>query len=182
MALIDRAIAFAAAAHTDQRRKYDGLPYITHPIHVMTILWDHGVRDEGMLAAAVLHDVVEDTPATIEDISACFGCDVAELVDGLTDKFPAGTGGNRAERKAKERQRIAGTSMRCQAVKYADLISNTSSIVDHDPDFARVYLKEKRAIVDSMGQDDWGLWATCEEKLAWGENELVQYALFKSAT
>jgi len=177
VSMLDEAIAFAAMAHAGQVRKYIGLPYITHPIEVMTILHDHRVRDEAMLCAAALHDVVEDTGRAITSIIIHFGDDVGRLVDGLTDKYPAGTGGNRAERKRKERERIAGTSMRCQAVKYADLISNTSSIVAHDPDFARVYLSEKRAMLDLMMQDDWGLWRTCEERLAWGERELMQEAL-----
>jgi len=174
---IDESIAFAATAHAGQVRKYSNLPYIVHPIEVMTILHDHGVRDEAMLCAAVLHDVVEDCPVTLDAIRRRFGEDVADLVDGLTDQYPAGTGGNRAERKRKERERIAGTSMHCQAVKYADLISNTSSIVMHDPDFARVYLKEKRAMLDLMMQDDWGLWRTCEGTLTLGESELLQEAL-----
>jgi len=177
VSLIDTAIAFAAQAHAGQVRKYTNLPYITHPIEVMTILHDHGVRDEAMLCAAVLHDVVEDCPVPLSAIRRRFGDDVADLVDGLTDKYPAGTGGNRAERKLRERQRIAAMCMRTQTVKYADLISNTSSIAVHDPDFARVYLREKRAMMDLMMQDDWGLRSTCEGTLAWGEGELLQHAL-----
>lgn len=177
MSLIDTAIAFAATAHADQRRKYDNLPYIVHPIEVMTILHSHGVTDEAMLCAAVLHDVVEDCPVSIGTIERRFGDDVAELVHGLTDQYPSGIGGNRAERKRKERERIAATSMRCQAVKYADLISNTASIASRDSDFARVYLREKEAMLDLMIEDDWGLRGTCIASLWAGQEALVQHAL-----
>lgn len=177
MSLLDEAIAFAATAHADHRRKYDGLPYITHPLHVMSILWEHGVRDEAMLIAAVLHDVVEDTPVGLHEIERAFGSDVASLVDDLTDKFGAGTGGNRRERKERERARIASASLRAQTVKYADFISNTSSITARDPGFARVYLDEKAATLALMSEDVWGLRRSAEVSLRRGQEMLVQHAL-----
>jgi len=174
---IDLAISFAAMAHAGQTKKYDGLPYITHPIEVMKILHDHGIRDPAMLVAAVLHDVVEDTPVGLPTIWRRFGDDVAKLVDELTDQFPAGTGGNRRERKEKERARVATTSPRAQTIKYADLISNTLSIVRGDPGFARVYLEEKRLILLAARAGDDSLWQLAWKALGEGQLALVHHHL-----
>jgi len=82
-----QALAFAATKHRDQRRKgADGSPYINHLIDVATILAAVGhVEDEPLLIAAVLHDTVEDTDTTFDDLEAQFGRDVVELVRELTD-------------------------------------------------------------------------------------------------
>ena len=80
-------------------------------------------HDEAMLAAALLHDVVEDTPVTIEEIQEIFGADVASLVDDLTDVSKP-EDGNRKFRKALDREHSAQSSARAQTVKLADLISN----------------------------------------------------------
>jgi (p)ppGpp synthase/HD superfamily hydrolase len=79
---IQRAIDFAAKAHEGQFRK-SGEPYIVHPVLVASIVSALG-GDESMVISAVLHDVVEDTPVTIEEVQELFGSDVAALVDGLT--------------------------------------------------------------------------------------------------
>ncbi len=77
-----RAYEFALAAHSDQKRA-NGIPYISHPVATTEILTELEV-DEDTLVAALLHDTVEDTKATIEDIRGLFGTEVAELVDGVT--------------------------------------------------------------------------------------------------
>ncbi len=82
MTLIDKAYRLAAKAHKDQKRK-SGEPYIIHPLCVGIILADLEM-DKETIAAGILHDVVEDTPTTIEEIRAEFGDDVALLVDGVT--------------------------------------------------------------------------------------------------
>jgi (p)ppGpp synthase/HD superfamily hydrolase len=148
--MLDRAIIFAAEAHKGQKRKYTDLPYIIHPIEVMTIVAsvDH---DENMLVAAVLHDVVEDTPICLGEIMHVFGVGVRNLVAALTDQC---TEGNRATRKVAEAQRWARQSPDAQTIKLADLISNTKSIVKHDPKFAKVYLAEKEALLWSLTEGD----------------------------
>ncbi len=150
--IVDDALIFATLAHTGakQRRKYTDEPYIVHPIEVMMIVRSVPHTPE-MLAAALLHDTVEDTDVTIEDIEATYGETVAALVNDLTEPdWP----GNRAERKEAEAQRLATISPEAQTIKLADLISNTSTIVQHDPDFARVYLREKRRILGLMSAGD----------------------------
>ncbi|RCV48992.1 RelA/SpoT family protein [Marinitenerispora sediminis] len=80
--LIERAYEVAAHHHRDQKRK-SGDPYITHPLAVATILAELGMQ-EPTLAAALLHDTVEDTDYTLEELRADFGDEIAELVDGVT--------------------------------------------------------------------------------------------------
>jgi (p)ppGpp synthase/HD superfamily hydrolase len=99
-------------------------------------------HDDAMLAAALLHDVVEDTEHTIDDIRAEFGDDIAVLVSDLTDVSKL-EDGNRQVRKAKDRAHSGTASDRAQTVKLADLISNSMDIVKHDPKFAKYYMQEK---------------------------------------
>lgn len=98
LTLEQRARAFAIAAHgaIGQKRRYTGEHYSVHPIAVAEIV--RSVPHTGvMIAAALLHDAVEDTPATLDEIEALFGPEAAILVDWLTDREE---GGNRKERKA----------------------------------------------------------------------------------
>ena len=142
------AIEFATEAHGDQKRKYTGEPYITHPIAVMEIVREVPHTDE-MLVAAVLHDTVEDTPVTLEEIKTKFGTKVAELVDGLTD-VSRPEHGNRKTRKALDRAHLAKQNAEVQTIKLADLIHNTMSIGLYDPHFYKVYKEEKIRILDVL--------------------------------
>lgn len=149
------ALTIATAAHEGQKRKYTGEPYIMHPIEVMGIVMSVPHNDD-MLAAALLHDTIEDTALKHVDLLMTFGASVAGLVFQLTDQCHEG---NRATRKAAEAQRLATISGLAQTIKLADLISNTKSIVERDPDFAKVYLREKAAILDVMNRGDARLYA-----------------------
>jgi|TARA_B110000211_G_C13764713_1_gene414797 (p)ppGpp synthase/HD superfamily hydrolase len=150
--LVQRALAFATLAHHDQKRKYSGQPYIVHPIEVAEIVRTVEHDDE-MLAAALLHDVVEDTDVTIEAIKSEFGEGVADLVDDLTDVSEP-RDGNRKVRKAMDREHSARTSARAQTIKLADLISNSSDITANDPSFAKVYLAEKALLLEVLIKGD----------------------------
>lgn len=145
-ALIDFACRFAADAHEGQVRNYTGEPYINHPIEVAQMV--AAVTDDcETICAALLHDVVEDTPVTVRQIAeAGFGPTIARLVEELTD-VSRPSDGNRATRKAIDRDHLASASFRAQTVKFADLISNTKSIIKHDPKFAVVYMAEKRELL-----------------------------------
>jgi (p)ppGpp synthase/HD superfamily hydrolase len=112
----------------------------------------HGGTD-AMVAAAWLHDVVEDTGVTIETIRAEFGTEVAELVGWLTD-VSRPEHGNRAHRKALDRAHSAAAPAEAQTVKLADLIANTRSIMAHDEAFAKTYLEEKRLLLAVMTKGD----------------------------
>jgi (p)ppGpp synthase/HD superfamily hydrolase len=82
--MIDRAIGFASREHEGQYRKSVGVPYIAHPMGVATILLQMGCRQE-VVAAALLHDTVEDTDVTIQEICERFGQEVADIVAGCTE-------------------------------------------------------------------------------------------------
>jgi len=150
MTIQDRARVFATAAHAavGQLRKYTFEPYIVHPAEVAGIVEEAG-GTPAMIAAAWLHDTVEDTGVTIELIRSEFGTEVAELVGWLTD-VSRPEQGNRAVRKAIDRAHTAAAPAEAQTIKLADLIANTRSIVAHDPEFARVYLAEKRQLLEVM--------------------------------
>ena len=146
--MVQRAIWFATQAHAGQTRKYTGEPYVNHPVEVMQLV-STVTDDPEILAAAVLHDVVEDTPATIMNIRIGFSPRVAELVNDLTDVSKP-QDGNRATRKELDRQHTAKASPDAKTIKLADLISNSRSIVKDDPNFAKVYMKEKAALLEVL--------------------------------
>lgn len=151
------ALGFAMTKHANQKRRYTGHPYVTHCVEVANTMratmsiapGDLGcVLADDVIAMALLHDTLEDTNTSYEELVEAFGQDVAWGVLMLTDT-PKSMG-NRATRKAMDRARLAGASTVVQSIKVADLISNTSSIVRFDPQFAKVYLAEKRALLDAL--------------------------------
>jgi len=165
MSVIDKARVFATAAHAavGQTRKYTGEPYIVHPIEVSNIVAEAGGTD-AMVAAALLHDVLEDTKVTFDVLEAEFGSEVAELVLWLTDVSKP-EDGNRSTRKALDRQHTAAAPAEAQTIKVADLISNTRSIVAHDPGFAKTYLEEKRLLLDVLTKADLKLLNQAKEQV-----------------
>ena len=161
--LVDKARTFAKVAHAavGQVRKYTGEPYIEHPIAVARIVRDFR-GTESMICAALLHDVVEDTGVTLDLIRAEFGDYIASLVSDLTDVSKP-EDGNRAVRKAIDRDHSAAACAEAQTVKIADLIDNGRNIAKHDPDFARVYFREKERLLDVLTKADTEL-----VSVAWG--------------
>lgn len=153
--IVDRARELATQAHAGQKRKYTGDDYITHPAAVVAILRGAEIDDEATLAAAWLHDTVEDTDVTASDIVERFGVAVTSLVMWLTD---CGLSvGNRATRKAYDRCRLYSAPAAAQTIKCADLIDNTSSIVEHDANFAVVYMREKALLLPLLTKAHEGL-------------------------
>jgi len=165
MTLPERARVFATAAHAAvaQLRKYTNEPYIVHPAEVVAIL-KTVPHTEAMIAAAWMHDVVEDTGVSIELVRAEFGSEVSDLVGWLTD-VSRPEQGNRATRKAIDRAHTAAAPSEAQTIKLCDLISNTRSIVEHDPEFARVYLAEKRLLLEVMTKADPELMRRAREQI-----------------
>jgi (p)ppGpp synthase/HD superfamily hydrolase len=153
--MIAEARLFATAAHAavGQLRKYTGEAYIVHPKAVAKIVAGVPGSTPEMIAAAWLHDVVEDTGVTIDLIREEFGDEVADLVGWLTDISKPGDG-NRAHRKAMDREHSAAAPQDAQTIKLADIIENTASIEDCDPDFAIVFRREKRALLAAMTGGD----------------------------
>ena len=186
MNLIERAASFAERAHRNRvnedgsighKRKYTGECYTVHTKAVATMLAVHGMSPE-IVAAAHLHDTVEDCGVTLDEIEATFGRVVRQYVDDVTDVSKP-SDGIRPVRKALDREHIANASAGGQTIKCADLIDNTKSIVPHDPDFARVYLSEKEAILSVITRADPTLLALAWETLREGQRMLVQHSLSK---
>jgi (p)ppGpp synthase/HD superfamily hydrolase len=150
---------FADKAHGDQQRKYSPEKYIAHPARVMEIC-QRITSDYCVLAASLLHDVVEDTNLTKDDILRFLTTVMNEkearrttqLVTELTDVYTKSDypSWNRRKRKSKEVARLTKISREAQTIKYADIIDNCKEIVEKDPDFATVFLSECRTLLNSI--------------------------------
>lgn len=140
---VQRAYEFAKDAHeaVGQRRKYTDEPYIVHPLAVAKLLESLGHRKE-VLMAANLHDTVEDTNVTLEDIQEEFGPDVAALVEMVTDVAKP-EDGNRKARMKINRDHTALASVEGKTIKAADINDNWSSILEHSKGFAYKWIPEK---------------------------------------
>jgi hypothetical protein len=164
--LIARARQFATEAHEriDQRRKYTQQPYQVHLKSVAQLV--AGVSEDAeMIAAAWLHDTVEDTPATFGDLERELGSGVAQLVADLTDVSKP-SDGNRSARKAIDRNHTAQASPRAKTIKLADLIDNCRDICRHDPSFARTYLAEAAALLEVLAEGDAALYQLAQRSVA----------------
>lgn len=157
--LVRTAHAFAAGAHLgiDQQRKYTGEPYIHHPCRVAVLVAQAEGATSEMVAAAYLHDTVEDTEVAVQDIERLFGRVVAEYVEYLTETSKADRPDlNRRARKMIDAERLGSAPPAVQTIKYADFVDNTSTILEHDPQFGRLYLQEKAEMLEMMVDgDEW---------------------------
>lgn len=144
--LLARARSFAAAKHAGQQRRYKDAPYHVHLEQVAVILSQHGYDSPVILAAAYLHDTVEKTETSFEELIETFGPEVSELVYWLTD----------AQDESKETRallsawRLARAPLEAKLIKLADMIDNTQDIAEHDREFARAFAAEKKIIVAKM--------------------------------
>jgi guanosine-3',5'-bis(diphosphate) 3'-pyrophosphohydrolase len=129
--LIIRAAAFAAEKHRRQRRKdADASPYINHPIALADVLTNEGaVEDTTVLAAALLHDTIEDTATTHQEIEATFGTEIASVVSEVTDDKAL----PKAERKQAQIEHASALSPAAKLVKLADKICNLRDMSDYPP-------------------------------------------------
>lgn len=157
--ILSKIEAFADHAHGNQMRRYAPDRYIVHPKRVMESC-RRVTADTTILAAALLHDVLEDTDTKRQEmldfLKTLFSTQganrVLQLVIDLTDvyikkDFPHL---RRRARKKKELQRLVNTHPDSQTVKYADIIDNVPEITTEDPDFAKVYLRECAAILKKL--------------------------------
>jgi guanosine-3',5'-bis(diphosphate) 3'-pyrophosphohydrolase len=151
--LILKAMAFAAWKHREQRRKGRGsVPYINHPIALAEVLWFEGrVRDPLVIAAAILHDTIEDTETTSDELRGKFGVAVAEVVVEVTDVIWLR---NRARKKLQV-AKAAKSSQRAKLVKLADKICNLRDIkANPPPDWSlerrREYFDWAKSVVDGL--------------------------------
>ncbi|MCD1126655.1 HD domain-containing protein [Jinshanibacter sp. LJY008] len=163
-----RARVFATQAHTEinQRRKYTNAPYIVHPAAVVELVRSVPHTQE-MIAAAWLHDTVEDTMVSLKDIEQYFGHRVANYVEMLT-KVSRSTDGDRKARFHLDLMHTARACPEAKTIKLADIIDNSRNIAHFDPEFAVDYLGEKRNQLEVLVQGDRGLFHRAEEMVMRG--------------
>lgn len=151
--------SFADRAHGTQVRKYTGDRYIVHPVRVMEMVRQYN-DDICVLAAALLHDVLEDTPVSAAELRDALHpvlepdqvAKVMELVVDLTDVYVKKDYPrlNRRSRKEKESERMAAVSAEAQSIKYADIIDNVRDIVSQDMNFAKIFVREAKNMLERM--------------------------------
>jgi guanosine-3',5'-bis(diphosphate) 3'-pyrophosphohydrolase len=153
LALLFKALAFAAHKHREQRRKdAEASPYINHPIALADVLVNEGgVTDVEVLSAALLHDTVEDTATTHEELVNAFGARIARIVAEVTDdkRLPKG------ERKRLQVEHAAALSPEAKLVKLADKICNLRDVADRPPaqwnlERRREYFQWSKNVVDRL--------------------------------
>lgn len=123
--LLDRAILFAVRCHSGVERRGKGFPYIVHPMEAMAIAATM-TADQEVLAAAALHDVVEDTEVTLDDLRTQFGDRIARLVDTESDRLEKGL--DWRTRKEESLRRLKGASRDEKIVALGDKLSNMRAI------------------------------------------------------
>jgi guanosine-3',5'-bis(diphosphate) 3'-pyrophosphohydrolase len=152
METVLRAAAFAAEKHRKQRRKdVEASPYINHPIQLAYILVQADIEDPIVLAAALLHDTVEDTQTTLDELEIVFGYEIARIVAECTDDKQL----DKLERKQAQVDHAATLSPRAKLVKLADKIANVSDIDGAPPagwsvERKREYFDWAKRVVDRM--------------------------------
>jgi guanosine-3',5'-bis(diphosphate) 3'-pyrophosphohydrolase len=153
LGLVLKAMAFAARKHRHQRRKdQEASPYINHPIDLADILANEAqITDEWVLAAAILHDTVEDTGTTPEELTREFGPEISGIVAEVTDDKTL----SREERKRLQIEHAPGASFRAQQIKLADKIANLRDLarsppVDWTIERKRTYFDWSKQVVDGI--------------------------------
>lgn len=145
---IDYVIEFIAMAHEGQTRKYTGEAYVEHPMEVARIVRDVDYNLD-MIAAAMCHDIIEDTDYTLADVEKVAGKVSASFVDWLSNKeYPFAT--SRKHRKALIAAHLAKAPDAVKTIKLADILHNTPTIIKYDPDFAKVYVAENKLLLKSL--------------------------------
>jgi guanosine-3',5'-bis(diphosphate) 3'-pyrophosphohydrolase len=148
-----KALTFAAHKHRDQRRRdVDASPYINHPIALANILCNEvHITDTSVICAALLHDTVEDTDTTPEELEREFGEEIRDIVMDVTDDKTLG----KAARKQRQIEHAAHISDQAKRVKLADKISNLRDVasnppVDWDLQRRQEYFDWAKAVIDQL--------------------------------
>lgn len=146
------AIELAAHSHAGQMRKYGGGPFINHPLRVMCRVMRMGL-DDGVVAAAVLHDVIEDSSVMYDDLIVRFTPSTASIVLDLTD-YQKPDEAPRAVRKRKYRERLSKAWKVSQTIKVVDRIDNLRDMAGAPDDFKELYAAESFAMANVLGKVD----------------------------
>jgi (p)ppGpp synthase/HD superfamily hydrolase len=167
------AQGFGMCAHRNQRRKFEDAQYMVHPIRVAHIAHEY-TDDANMIAAAMMHDVLEDTDVTAEEMRRVFGDAITDLVLEVTD-ISRPEDGVRKVRKDKDREHLAKSSPGGATIKLADLIDNAIGIAANDKGFAPVYLREAEALLPVLKHGDNRLWERARVTLQEAREMLEQF-------
>lgn len=154
MSLILSAANLARKAHEGQKRKYTGRQYIEHPARVAGKIGLYVNVTEEMVAAAYLHDVLEDTQATFEDIVAATSQPTAELVKWVTNPSKQHPNLKREERKAMDREHLRWAPWEAKIIKMVDRIDNLLDMEGAAWDFRALYAQESIMLADAVGDVD----------------------------
>ncbi|MEX0704585.1 MAG: HD domain-containing protein [Planctomycetales bacterium] len=157
--LVERAVRFAAFKHDGHRRKASELPYVSHLAAVALVLAKAGLDDDAILAAALLHDVVEDTPCTPEELAAEFPANVVAWVLALTERKRDAAGEPRPwrDRKDEHLAHVAEAPWQARAIVLADKLHNLGSMV-YDLD---------------AGEELWGRFNAVREDILWYNRAMI---------
>lgn len=150
MNLILRAAELAYRAHEGQTRKYDGMPYIHHPARVAGRTAVLPGATEDMVAAAYLHDVLEDTTVPYDEIARVTNPQVANYVRWMTNPSK-GSKLSREERKAMDREHLRKAPKEVKRIKMLDRIDNLRDMAGAESDFKKLYAKESILLYDVIG-------------------------------
>ena len=192
MTTVKNAEIFATAAHmaAGNVRKFTGEPYIVHPASVVDTLKHYMNEFEGVpneiesiyrswgdkyltkiLAAAWLHDTVEDTGVTIENIELHFGTIIRNWVEDLTKEVHS-KDVSRAFRKSRECEKLKTIRIESKLIKIADIFDNTKDLLKiPDKKYALTLANEKKAQLDAVYTSECGLWSDC--------NKQIEYAIIR---
>lgn len=139
---------FALVKHEGQVRRHDGKPYIAHLDGVAAILREYGYTSPDVMAAAFLHDTLEKTDTTLEELIEKFGLVVAELVFWLTDTEQ----GSREAQTLQAAWRLSRAPWNAKLIKLADIVDNGTAVIMCNPDFGPTFLEEKRLQLKKMAE------------------------------
>lgn len=150
---VEKATQIAVDAHINHRRKTDDTPYVAHPLAVARILERAGF-DDAVVAAAIVHDVLEDTDVTEEELRSALGDEITDMVTAVSEDSSLGW----EERKEKYAQDVAQASEGAKAVSVGDKIHNLKSLIDG---------------YEVQGKNIWKKFNRGKEKKLWFENLLL---------
>lgn len=161
--LVEKAMRLAAEAHRDQTRKASTVPYLSHPASVALILARAGYGDEAVLSAALLHDVVEDTPLTLEQLALEFPEEVVQIVASLSEQKTDDAGVKRPwkDRKVDHIRHLKSASPEAKAVALADKLHNLTSMLHDQAD---------------CGDGLWDRFNATREEILWYHDEMIAAA------
>ncbi len=183
--IFDKVLEFAKIAHGTQKRKYTDEPYTNHCVRVADTLLNISC-DDAMVYAALLHDVIEDTKTTKEEIYNFFleetnnilANEVVSLVIELTDVSKP-SDGNRKVRKEIDRAHLANITPKAKTVKLADIIDNTVDITKNDKNFAKMYIPEIMELLKVLKEGEFDLYIRACYEVYKAHLELFDYEMGK---